>query len=62
MKLVESGGVGDIGEDDRRAVDKSACCDRTVQCILNRRTCGSGAHAALSVNFRGALRQSSGKQ
>ena len=65
MKLVESSGVGDIGKDDRRALDKPASSDGTVQGIFDRSVREPGAHSALltvSVGFRLVLGQSSGKQ
>ena len=65
VELVEAGGVGDVGEDDGRAVDKTTCRNRAVQRVLDRGVRRPGAHAALltmSVGFREALRQPSGKQ
>jgi len=47
MKLVEACGMGDVGEDDRRAVDKPARRNRTGQRVLDRSVRDSGTHALL---------------
>ena len=47
VKLVEASRMRDVGEDDRRAIDKAAGCDGTRQRILDRRMRRAGAHAVL---------------
>src|SRR4029077_18363809 len=56
VELVEASGVSDVGEHDRRSVDKPARCDGTGQRVLNRGVCDSGTHAVLLNDSIGSLR------
>ena len=56
VELVEASGVSDVGEHDRRAVDKPARCDGTGQRVLNRGVCDSGTHTVLLNGGIGSLR------
>jgi hypothetical protein len=65
MKLVEAGGVSDVREYDRRAVDQTSRGNRTVQRIFDGSVGNASAHAALlavSICLRWLLRESRGRQ
>ncbi len=47
VKLVEASGPGEIREDDRRAVDKTACRNGTGERVFNGSVRDPGARAAL---------------
>jgi len=57
--------VSDVGENNRRAINETAGCNRTGQGIFDGSMRGAGAHAALltaTVGFQNALRQPARKQ